>query len=164
MINEYQPADFTRVYEIINDAAMAYEGIIPSDMWRKPYMPEEELKAQMEQGVNFWCFRENGEILGVMGIQLKGDVTLIRHAYVHHEHRNKGIGGQLLKQLLGKSVTAVLIGTWADAIWAVRFYQNHGFKLLSAEKKDKVLRKYWTIPTRQIETSVVLASADWQDT
>jgi N-acetylglutamate synthase-like GNAT family acetyltransferase len=153
--------DFDTIYEIINDAAMAYRGIIPDDMWHEPYMTKDQLKTQIEEGVEFWKYAEQNEILGVMGIQFKGDVTLIRHAYVRTGNRNKGIGSKLLGNLYAKSKTPVLIGTWAAADWAVTFYQKHGFRLLPEVEKDRVLRKYWIIPDRQIVTSVVLASADW---
>jgi N-acetylglutamate synthase-like GNAT family acetyltransferase len=151
------------IYEIINDAASAYKGVIPADRWHEPYMPKEELKTQIEQGVEFWCYKEAEKILGVMGIQDKGDVTLIRHAYVRTIFRNKGIGGKLLENLTTLTNKPVLIGTWAEAEWAIRFYQQHGFRLLSQEEKNKLLAKYWTIPQRQAEASVVLASKDWKD-
>jgi N-acetylglutamate synthase-like GNAT family acetyltransferase len=160
-IDRCEQKDFHTIYEIINDAATAYHGIIPDDMWHTPYMTKDNLKKQIAQGVQFWGFIEQKEIVGVMGIQFKGDVTLIRHAYVRTEHRNKGIGSQLLQSLCEKSATPILIGTWAAATWAVKFYQNHGFRLMSTDEKDKVLRKYWTISVRQIDTSVVLASSDW---
>ena len=113
--------------------------------------------------MEFWCYSENGEMIGVMGIQYKQDVTLIRHAYVRTTQRNKGIGNKLLEHLCAMTTTPVLIGTWAAARWAIDFYQKHGFRLLQKEEKDNLLRKYWTIPARQIDTSVVLASADWRD-
>jgi N-acetylglutamate synthase-like GNAT family acetyltransferase len=153
--------DFMEIYEIINDGAAAYKGIIPADRWHEPYMSEEELRNQIKDGVQFWGFREDEQIIGVMGIQYKTDVTLIRHAYVRTTQRNKGIGGNLLKHLLAKATTPVLIGTWSDAKWAIEFYKKHGFRLLPAEEKNNLLRKYWEIPERQIETSVVLAGPDW---
>jgi N-acetylglutamate synthase-like GNAT family acetyltransferase len=153
--------DFMEIYEIINDGAAAYKGIIPADRWHEPYMSEEELRNQIKDGVQFWGFREDEQIIGVMGIQYKTDVTLIRHAYVRTTQRNKGIGGNLLKHLLAKATTPVLIGTWSDAKWAIEFYKKHGFRLLTAEEKNNLLRKYWEIPERQIETSVVLAGPDW---
>jgi GNAT superfamily N-acetyltransferase len=125
-------------------------------------MAEEELRKQIDEGVEFWSYTEGGEITGVMGIQFKGDVTLIRHAYVRTAQRNKGIGSKLLEHLCAISATPVLIGTWADAVWAIRFYERHGFRLLPKEEKDKLLKKYWSIPARQIETSVVLANPDWK--
>jgi GNAT superfamily N-acetyltransferase len=149
------------IASIINDAASAYKGIIPADRWREPYMPEEELKEQIEQGVQFWCYREDSEMMGVMGIQYKEDLTLIRHAYVRSKYRNRGIGSKLLIHLASIATTPVLIGTWADAHWAIRFYQKHGFRLLPEREKEILLRHYWSIPERQVATSVVLASADW---
>jgi len=161
MIYRCEHSDFAEIYEIINDGAIAYKGIIPADRWHEPYMTKEELRYQINDGVQFWGFREDEEIIGVMGIQVKKDVTLIRHAYVRTAQRNKGIGGNLLKHLLAKATSPVLIGTWLDAKWAVEFYQKHGFRLLPAEEKNSLLRKYWAIPDRQIETSVVLAGPDW---
>lgn len=161
MIRKCEPADFTDIYLIINDAASAYKGIIPADRWHEPYMSEKELQTQMDDGVEFWCYEEEGKVLGVMGIQFKGDVTLIRHAYVRSSERNKGIGGKLLAHLESIASTPVLIGTWADANWAIDFYRKHGFLLLSRSEIETLLRKYWSIPERQIETSVVLASPDW---
>ena len=162
MIRLCEPKDFNDIYTIINDAASAYRGIIPADRWHEPYMPEEELKKQIEAGVEFWCYVDGNEILGVMGIQYKGEVTLIRHAYVRTTSRNKGIGGKLLQHLSTMTKTPILIGTWADAKWAIEFYIKHGFRLLNKEEKNRLLKKYWSIPPRQIETSVVLASRDWE--
>ncbi len=154
--------DFQTIHEIINDAAIAYKGIIPEDRWQEPYMPEEELKVQLNEGVQFWNYSENNEILGVMGIQNKNEVTLIRHAYVRTTSRGKGIGTKLLMHLIQMSETPVLIGTWADANWAIGFYIKHSFRLVSEEEKNRLLKTYWSIPERQVETSVVLASADWK--
>ena len=162
MISRCEQNDHKEIYEIINDAARAYRGIIPADRWHEPYMSAEELKRQIDEGVQFWSYAEDGAIMGVMGIQFKEDVTLIRHAYVRTTKRNKGIGSKLLEHLYSISTTPVLIGTWADAKWAIEFYQKHGFRLLPKEEKNNLLRKYWTIPVRQIETSVVLASSDWE--
>jgi N-acetylglutamate synthase-like GNAT family acetyltransferase len=161
MISKCEQKDFSEIYEIINDAASAYRGIIPSDRWHEPYMTKEELKKQIEEGVQFWSYTEDNIILGVMGIQFKEDVTLIRHAYVRTIKRNKGIGSKLLKHLYEISTTPVLIGTWADAIWAIEFYQKHGFHLLPEDERNNLLRKYWSIPPRQLETSVVLADTNW---
>jgi N-acetylglutamate synthase-like GNAT family acetyltransferase len=162
MIRKCQDSDFEDIFTIINDAASAYRGIIPADRWHDPYMPEEELKKQIAEGVEFWCHVEGNEILGVMGIQYKEDVTLIRHAYVRSTRRNKGIGSKLLGHLVAIATTPVLIGTWASATWAIDFYQKHGFRLLSQEEKNELLRRYWSIPLRQQETSVVLASESWK--
>jgi N-acetylglutamate synthase-like GNAT family acetyltransferase len=125
-------------------------------------MSKDELQKQLDDGVQFWKYIEEGKIMGVMGIQFKGVVTLIRHAYVRTTYRNKGIGSKLLLHLNTISETPVLIGTWADAKWAIEFYRKHGFRLLEKEEKDNLLRKYWTIPDRQVETSVVLASTNWK--
>ena len=162
MIFKCEQSDIKEICDIINDAAVAYKGIIPADRWQEPYMPEEELQKQIDNGVQFWCWKENGEMMGVMGIQYKEDVTLIRHAYVRSVYRSKGIGSKLLAHLSSIATTPVLIGTWADAIWAIEFYKKHGFRLLSISETESLLRKYWTIPERQIETSVVLANADWE--
>src|SRR4030095_7817351 len=155
MIIRCEQKDFKDIYEIINDGAAAYRGIIPADRWHEPYMTEEELQNQINDGVEFWGYVDEGQITGVMGIQPKGDVTLIRHAYVRTANRNKGIGSRLLTHLLSFAITPVLIGTWADATWAIGFYRKHGFRLLPIDEKDKLLSKYWSIPLRQIQTSVV---------
>lgn len=162
MIFKCEQSDFKDICDIINDAALAYKGIIPADRWHDPYMPEEELQAQINEGVQFWCWKEHGEMMGVMGIQYKDDVTLIRHAYVRSVYRNKGIGSKLLDHLASIAETPVLIGTWAAATWAIGFYEKHGFRLLSKKETELLLRKYWHIPERQIETSVVLANAEWK--
>ena len=162
MISRCEQKDFNDIYEIINDAASAYRGVIPADSWHEPYMTEDELKKQMDEGVQFWSYIEDRKIIGVMGIQPKEDVTLIRHAYVRTIKRKKGIGSKLLEHLRTIAATPVLIGTWADANWAIEFYQKHGFRLLPTDEKNNLLRKYLTIPVRQIEASVVLASSDWE--
>jgi N-acetylglutamate synthase-like GNAT family acetyltransferase len=163
MICKCEPKDFSRIHEIINDGATAYRGIIPEDRWKEPYMTKDELQDQINNGVEFWGYLEDGVIYGVMGIQGKKEVTLIRHAYVSTLKRNKGIGGKLLSHLRSIASTPILIGTWSDATWAIGFYQKHGFRVLPTEEKNRLLRKYWVIPERQVETSVVLASADWKD-
>jgi N-acetylglutamate synthase-like GNAT family acetyltransferase len=160
MDSEIRPCgdrDIEIIYEIINDAAEAYRGIIPADRWKEPYMSEDELRYEIDEGVKFWGYTENGELLGVMGIQDVSDVTLMRHAYVRTVRRRQGIGGKLLSMLRTKTSHPILIGTWAAAVWAVRFYEAHGFYLVSPEEKDRLLKKYWSIPERQVETSVVLA-------
>jgi GNAT superfamily N-acetyltransferase len=163
MIVKGEQLDFEEIFVIINDGASAYRGIIPADRWHDPYMTAAELKEQIDDGVEFWIYRQDDEILGVMGIQYKDSVTLIRHAYVRTKDRKQGIGSKLLKHLCDLAANPILIGTWADAKWAIEFYQKHGFRLLPEDEKNKLLRKYWRIPVRQIETSVVLASADWKD-
>lgn len=161
MIVKSKKSDFKDIYEIINDASSAYKGIIPEDRWKEPYMTEDELQNQIADGVEFWCYFQNNTIIGVMGIQHKLNVTLIRHAYVGTIARNKGIGSKLLKHLSLLTEKPILIGTWADATWAIRFYLNNGFKQSSHMEKEYLLRKYWNIPHRQIETSVVLTSPDF---
>ena len=161
MITKSRTSDFKQIYEIINDAASAYKGIIPEDGWHEPYMSELELQNQIDRGVEFWCYSDNDEILGVMGIQDKSEVALIRHAYVKTTARNKGIGSKLLQHLSQLTKKPILIGTWADANWAINFYKKHGFRLVSFTEKERLLRKYWMISLRQIETSVVLASPNW---
>lgn len=161
MIVQCNDADFEEIYAIINDAAWVYEGIIPADRWHEPYMPRDELRREIEAGVAFWGYKVAGELVGVMGIQPVKDVTLIRHAYVCTANQNQGIGGKLLGSLLEKSSGSILIGTWADAVWAIRFYEKHGFQLVTQAEKEWLLREYWSIPERQVETSVVLANQKW---
>jgi N-acetylglutamate synthase-like GNAT family acetyltransferase len=156
MIRQCGVDDFETIYEIVNDAAIAYKGVIPADRWHEPYMPREELQYEIDAGVQFWGYEENGNLIGVMGIQDVQDVTLIRHAYVRTTQRRKGIGGKLLAHLLTLSERPILIGTWAAATWAIHFYEKHGFQLVTEEEKNRLLKKYWSIPERQVETSVVL--------
>ena len=159
MIRRCKDTDFDAIVEIINDAAQAYRGAIPADCWKEPYMPEQKLRQELAGGVVFWGYEQNDELVGVMGIQDVADVTLIRHAYVRTAHRSRGIGAALLLQLRTLTVRPILIGTWATASWAIRFYERHGFAMISGEEKNRLLRKYWSIPERQVETSVVLAEA-----
>jgi GNAT superfamily N-acetyltransferase len=161
MIRPCADADAAALYEIINDAAQAYKGVIPPDRWHEPYMPLAELKREIADGVEFWGEEANGELLGVMGIQHRGEVDLIRHAYVRTRLRGQGVGTRLLAHLMASTQKPLLIGTWADARWAVRFYEKNGFRLLSREETERVLRRYWNIPARQVATSVVLASPKW---
>ncbi len=158
MIRRCDDDDFEIIYEIINDAARAYDGIIPADLWSEPYMSRDELRREIADEVVFWGWQEGGDLVGVMGIQDVQDVTLIRHAYVRTAKRNKGIGGKLLAQLRGQTSRPVLVGTWATAAWAIRFYENRGFRLVTEEEKDRLLERYWSVPRRQIETSVVLTN------
>ena len=153
--------DFEAIFQVINDAAEAYRGIIPVDRWHEPYMPREELQAEVSAGVAFLGYEKDGELAGVMGTQDVQDVTLIRHAYVRTAQQGQGIGGELLGRIMDQATKPILIGTWADAVWAVRFYENHGFKVVSTQEKETLLRKYWNVPDRQIETSVVLADQRW---
>jgi GNAT superfamily N-acetyltransferase len=163
MIRRCDDRDFDQIWTIINDGAQAYKGIIPADRWTEPYMSREKLRHEMDDGVDFWGFEQGGTLDGVMGIQPVQDVTLIRHAYVRTTSQKRGIGAHLLAHLRELTSTPILIGTWADASWAIRFYQRHGFQLVSPEEKNRLLKKYWTIPDRQVETSVVLADQKWQN-
>ena len=156
MIRPCTDFDIPNIFAIVNDAARAYQGVIPSDRWHEPYMPMEELKEEIADGVKFWGVEENGQLVGVMGMQPVKDVTLIRHAYVRTDMRKQGIGGKLLAHLLGQMHGKILVGTWKAADWAVRFYEKHGFQLVSEADKNRLLKTYWNIPGRQIETSVVL--------
>jgi GNAT superfamily N-acetyltransferase len=144
------------IFAIVNAAAEAYRGVIPADRWHEPYMPMAELDGEIAAGVEFWGYEEDGELLGIMGIQPLGEVDLIRHAYVLPASQGRGVGGALIAHLLRSATRPVLVGTWAAAEWAIRFYRRHGFEQVSSEEKDRLLRTYWTIPDRQIETSVVL--------
>jgi GNAT superfamily N-acetyltransferase len=157
-------SDFEVILEIINDAAQAYKGVIPLDCWHEPYMSREELKHEIEDRVCFWGFEDEDALIGVMGIQDKRDVTLIRHAYVRSNKRNQGIGTRLLHFLESTTERPILIGTWADATWAIAFYKKNGYRLLPEEEKNQLLRKYWTIPERQAITSVVLTNKRWIST
>jgi len=145
------------MFAIINDAAQAYKGIIPGDRWHEPYMPLDELKAQIADGIVFSGCESGGKLVGVMGIQDKGEVVLIRHAYVRTSERRKGIGEKLLRHLAATTEKPVMIGTWRAAAWAIRFYEKNGYRLLPREEAEPLMRKYWGIPERQVETSVVLA-------
>ncbi|HZR09951.1 MAG TPA: GNAT family N-acetyltransferase [Myxococcales bacterium] len=156
------PADVPAMFAIINDAARAYEGVIPADCWQEPYMPLAELTGEIREGVVFWGYESAGRLVGVMGIQHREDVTLIRHAYVQTAERGKGIGEKLLRHLEALTARPILIGTWRAAAWAIRFYEKNGYTILSRANTERLLRKYWSISDRQLETSVVLASARWR--
>jgi len=160
LVRRCQAADSEAMYAIINDAAQAYRGVIPPDRWHEPYMPREELAHEIRQGVVFWGLEEASVLVGVMGLQPVKDVTLIRHAYVASARRGEGIGGKLLGHLLQMTAGPILVGTWAAAEWAIRFYETHGFRRVTPAEKDRLLRKYWAIPERQVETSVVLERCD----
>ncbi len=162
MIRKCTDEDFEEILNIINDAAMAYKGVIPFDRWHEPYMTREALRMEIEDGVRFSCFVKNNEIIGVMGVQDKGDVELIRHAYVRTSQRKKGVGTLLLKELTKNVGKPMLIGSWKAADWAIRFYEKHGFRIVKEDEKNHLLKKYWTIPDRQIDTSVVLADARYK--
>ena len=155
-------SDFEATFEIINDAAQAYKGIIPEDRWHEPYMSRAQLAQEISDGVRFWGMISGSELVGVMGIQDKDDVCLIRHAYVRTAQRQAGIGTALLKHLRAMTTKPMLIGTWADASWAIHFYVKNGFRVLSKEETRSLLHIYWSIPERQVETSVVLADETWK--
>jgi GNAT superfamily N-acetyltransferase len=146
------------ILAIVNAAAEIYRGVIPADRWHEPYMPSAELDAELGAGVGFWGYEQGGALVGVMGLQPVLDVDLIRHAYILPGQQRQGIGAALLKHLRSMSARPMLVGTWAAADWAIRFYRRHGFELVSPERKTALLNTYWSIPERQIETSVVLAS------
>jgi len=156
VIRQCSHSDVDIICEIINDSARAYEGHIPEDCYHQPYMPKDDLLSDIADGVVFYGYEEEGSLVAVMGIQDKGPVTLIRHAYTRTDKRCLGIGSRLLQHLLKLTSKPVLIGTWRDATWATGFYQKFGFKLVSTEQKDRLLRAYWSISQRQVETSVVL--------
>jgi GNAT superfamily N-acetyltransferase len=163
MIRRCDDHDFEQIWTIVNDGARAYQGVIPADRWSEPYMSKVELREEIDGGVVFWGYEESGALDGVMGLQAVQDVTLIRHAYVRTGRQKRGIGAQLLGRLETLASTPVLIGTWADAVWAIRFYEKHGFQVVRPDQKDQLLRRYWTVPERQIDTSVVLADQRWRE-
>lgn len=148
---------------IVNDAARAYRGVIPADRWHEPYMPADELQKEIDDGVVFWVAEENERLTGLMGIQDKGDVALVRHAYVAPTTQRSGVGTKLLRHVESLVDKPILIGTWATASWAIEFYRRNGFRLVTNDEKDRLLRTYWSIPARQIETSVVLANERWKE-
>jgi GNAT superfamily N-acetyltransferase len=161
MIRPCDAHEFEVIWTIINDGARAYNGIVPADCLKDPYMAKSELEDEIKDGVVFWGYEDSGELVGVMGIQDVGEVTLIRHAYVRTPAQGRGIGGKLLSHLRELANKPLLIGTWADAKWAIGFYEKHGFALLTPQDKNYLIPKYWKIPQRQAETSVVLASPEW---
>jgi len=153
--------DLEAILAIINDAAQAYRGVIPSDRWHEPYMSADELAKEIASGVIFWMAEDNGQLLGVMGIQDKEDVALIRHAYTARTLQRRGIGTKLLRRVEALADKPIRIGTWADASWAIEFYRRNGFTVVSDGDKNRLLRAYWSVPARQVETSVVLADRRW---
>ena len=155
MIRRCREDELAAIGAIVNAAAVVYRGVIPEDRWHEPYMPAAELKGEIAAGVEFWGYEDGGEVIGVMGIQPVQDVTLIRHAYVSPAAQGRGIGGALLAALDARGTGQLLVGTWAAASWAIRFYERHGF--VPVDDPATLLRRYWSIPERQIETSVVLA-------
>ena len=156
--------DHTTVVAIVNAAAEAYRGVIPADCWHEPYLSLRQLESEIAGGVSFWGYEADGTLRGVIGLQPVRDVDLIRHAYVLPADQHRGIGSSLLTHLGGLTRRPMLVGTWADAVWAIRFYQRHGFELVPPHRKTPLLKSYWTISERQIETSVVLANPPLSDT
>lgn len=156
MIRLCSQRDLDTLFSIINDAARAYKGIIPGDRWKEPYMPIQELEEEIEEGVEFWGEEKEGDLTGVMGIQARGEVTLIRHAYVRTTEQGRGVGRRLLAHLETLTDTPLLVGTWVNAHWAVKFYERNGYRVTSRAETQHLLRTYWSIPDRQVETSVVL--------
>ena len=162
-IRQSAETDFAGILAIINDAARAYRDVIPADRWHEPYMSTEELTGEVSAGVAFWIAEQEGRLLGVMGIQDKGDVALVRHAYVAPTTQRTGVGTRLLRHVESLVDKPLLIGTWAAASWAIDFYRRNGFTVVPSDDKYRLLRAYWSIPERQIETSVVLANRRWLD-
>ncbi len=157
MISRVSPNESNSILNAVNDAAEVYKGVIPADCWKEPYMSAEELQAEIASGVQFYGYKEREVLVAVMGIQRVRDVTLIRHAYTLTNHQRRGFGERLLNHLVSLAETPlILVGTWEAAWWAVRFYEKHGFKLVSTEEKNQLLHEYWNISERQVETSVVL--------
>ena len=157
MISEYKKTDTSKILNIVNDASIKYKGVIPDDCWKEPYMSEQELIDEFNDGVRIYGYNHNNELIGVIGIQEVKDVVLIRHAYTLSSFQGKGVGSKLLEYLLKKNLNSrLLVGTWKDATWAIRFYKKFGFILHAKEEKTLLLKKYWKIPSKQIENSVVL--------
>ena len=162
-IRQSAESDRATILAIVNDAAQAYRGVIPVDRWHEPYMSRDDLEKEVAGGVVFWVAEQEGRIAGVMGIQDKGDVALVRHAYVAPTTQRAGVGTSLLRHVQGLVDKPILIGTWAAAAWAIEFYRRNGFTVVTNTDKDRLLRTYWSIPARQIETSVVLADRRWME-
>lgn len=156
MIRNCTDVDIAAIDAVINEAARAYRGVIPTDCWHEPYMPQSDLMAEIAAGVAFWGWEDVGTLVGVMGLQKVRDATLIRHAYVLPAYQGRSIGGALLATLAGQITGPLLVGTWAAAEWAIRFYARHGFRQVSVLEKERLLQTYWSVPLRQQESSVVL--------
>jgi N-acetylglutamate synthase-like GNAT family acetyltransferase len=162
-IRKIREGDLGAALAIVNEAAQVYRGVIPADRWHEPYMPFGELEKEIADGVVFWVAEEDERLLAVMGMQDKGEVALVRHAYTAPVSQRSGLGTMLLRHVEGLATKPVLIGTWAAASWAIDFYRRNGFTVVSNSQKDTLLRRYWSIPARQVETSVVLADARWME-
>jgi N-acetylglutamate synthase-like GNAT family acetyltransferase len=163
LVRKAAEADLAPMLAIINHAAQAYRGVIPADRWHEPYMPKDELLSEIRAGVVFWVAEDEGRLAGVMGMQDKGEVALVRHAYIAPTVQRKGVGTKLLRHVQGLTDKPILIGTWAAAVWAIDFYRRNGFSVVSHGEKERLLRTYWSIPARQVETSVVLADRRWTE-
>ena len=161
MIRPCEPAELDDVCALVNDAAVAYRGVIAADCWNEPYMPIDELRRDVDDGVRFWGFFDDGQLVGAMGLQDVGEVALVRHAYTRTAKQGAGIGAALLAHLRDQTDRPLLVGTWKAATWAIRFYQARGFTLVTAPQKDALLRRHWTVSVRQMAESVVLADARW---
>jgi len=163
MIKRCGPEDLAEVHAIINDAATAYRGVIPADRWHEPYMSRDELERECDAGVEFFGYYDGASLAGVMGLQnvKGGDVALVRHAYTRTASQGKGIGDKLLTHVKAGANRPLLVGTWRAATWAIRFYEARGFTLVDETTKVDLLRRYWSIPDRQVEESVVLADERW---
>ena len=164
MIRRCDASDFDALFAVINDGAEAYRGKIPAACWNEPYMPAAELEGELAAGVVFWAYVQDQEIVAVMGLQDVADVTLVRHAYTRTAHQHRGLGSALLDHLRAQTPRPILIGTWKAATWAVRFYERHGFHLVSEAEKRVLLQRYWTVGERQIQESVVLVDDRWRAT
>ena len=157
MISEYTTNDYSKILNVINDAASKYKGIIPDDCWHEPYMPKHELEDEFKNGVRMFGYQYNNELIGVIGFQEIKEVVLIRHAYTLTKHQGKGKGSELLEFLLEKNKNSrLLVGTWKSAIWAIKFYEKFGFTVHTDKESSMLLKKYWSITSKQIENSVVL--------
>jgi GNAT superfamily N-acetyltransferase len=162
MVSPCRATDVEAIHAIVNDAAAAYRGVIPADCWHEPYMSMDELQREIADGVRFFGRRDDGELVGVMGLQDLGDVTLLRHAYVRRDRQRSGIGSELLAMVRAEARAPILVGTWADADWAIDFYRRHAFRVLTSSEASELLERYWNVPARQAAVSVVLADADWR--
>lgn len=160
MIGPCTDHELLDIYTVVNDAAQAYRGVIPADHWKDPYMRVDELRAEIAAGVQFLGFRARHQLIGVIGLQDVLDASLIRHAYVRTAYRNQGVGGQLLAELRAQARRPLLVGTWAAAHWAIRFYEKHGFNLVPEAVRRTLLSKYWSIPASQAGASVVLSAPE----
>jgi GNAT superfamily N-acetyltransferase len=157
MIRPCSESDIPQMLEVVNDAAQKYRGAIAADRWKQPYMPEAELREEIADGVSFWAWTDGPRVVSIMGLQDRGDVVLIRHAYTRTAAQGSGAGSALMTHLKGLARKPMLVGTWKAAVWAIRFYEKRGFRLTGDAEKERLLRRYWKIPERQVEESVVLS-------